>query len=281
MTGQGDQRFGSSSSGWGLHLLSWVGAATPPTGGGPTGSAMSGSVRLAGDDPSSAVGLAHSPSRRLPPPTPLSGFGTPCLGPSPLATWRSGDLLLSPSSPPMRCPGAVPPPRRLARGSVRPRPASSPEEWILRQPSGSLAMPRSEDRLAARLPSFRRRGLGEPPSTPTKTWRSRNLVCRQGRENGESGGGERGGGSAVLSCVMGAENRPLDVLVSVSPGDVRDRRSAAMCGAEAGEEFDLRLARRALGRLAPRHDEVSEPSANLLKTRLVTRGRAAGQVSVR
>jgi hypothetical protein len=29
-----------------------------------------------------------------------------------------------------------------------------------------------------------------------------------------------------------------------------------MCGAEAGEEFDLRLARRALGRLAPRHDEV-------------------------
>jgi hypothetical protein len=185
MTGQGDQRFGSSSSGWGLHLLSWVGAATPPTGGGPTGSAMSGSVRLAGDDPSSAVGLAHSPSRRLPPPTPLSGFGTPCLGPSPLATWRSGDLLLSPSSPPMRCPGAVPPPRRLARGSVRPRPASSPEEWILRQPSGSLAMPRSEDRLAARLPAARDGAVSAGHLPPVQ--RPQVRPDRGERQEGEAG----------------------------------------------------------------------------------------------
>src|SRR6266508_3417413 len=54
-------------------------------------------------------------------------------------------------------------------------------------------MPRSEDLLVARLPSFRRRGLGGPPSIPTKTWRSRNLVCRQGREDGESAGGQREG----------------------------------------------------------------------------------------
>ena len=60
----------------------------------------------------------------------------------------------------------------------------------------------------------------------------------------------------VLSPAMGVENRPLDVFVPVSPGDVCDRRSAAMRAAEAGEKFDLRLARRALGRLAPRHDEV-------------------------
>ncbi len=150
-----------------------------------------------------SASLTH-PSHRLPAPTPPSGFGTPRLGASPLATWRSGDLLLSPSAPPMRCPGAVTPPRRLARGSVRPRPASSPEERILRQPSGSPAMPRSEDRLAARLPSFRRRCLGGPPSIPTKTWRSRNLVYREGRENGESGGGER----ERVGCPRSPDARP-------------------------------------------------------------------------
>jgi hypothetical protein len=51
----------SSRSGWGLHLLSCVGSSPSSDGGGPPGSAMSGSVRLSGDDPSSAVGLAHSP----------------------------------------------------------------------------------------------------------------------------------------------------------------------------------------------------------------------------
>jgi hypothetical protein len=144
-----------------------------------------------------SASLTH-PSSRLPPPTPPSGFGTPRLGPSPLATWRSGDLLLSPSARPMRCPGAVTPPRRLARGSVRPRPASSPEERILRQPSGSLTMPRSEDRLAARLPSFRRRGLGRPPSTPYKDVEEPEpCLSRGARKRGVCGRG-RGRASVAL-----------------------------------------------------------------------------------
>jgi hypothetical protein len=207
----GDRRFDSSSSGWGLHLLSWVGAAPPPT-------------EVAQPDPLCRGGCGFRATTRLllsasfthPPhqlasSTPPSGLGTPCLGPSPLATWRSGDLLLSPSAPPMRCPGAVSPPRRLARGSVRPRPASSPEERILRRCSGSLAMPRSEDRLAARLPSFRKRGLGGPPSIPTKTWRSRNLVYREGRENGESGGGggRRGVGGPRPTCCCWTSRSPV------------------------------------------------------------------------
>jgi hypothetical protein len=119
---------------------------------------MSGSVRLAGDDPSSAVGLAYSPSRRLSPSTPMGGFGTPRLGPSPLASWHSGDHLLSPRAPLMRCPGAVTPPRRLARGSGQPRPASSPEERILRRCSGSLAMP------LVRIP------VGSPPAIVPTAW---------------------------------------------------------------------------------------------------------------
>jgi hypothetical protein len=216
---------------------------------------MSGSVRLAGDDPSSAVGLAHSPLE------PASASDSPqrfrhasprTLAARDLALRRSPAVSERAS---MRCPGAVTPPRRLARGSVRPRPASSPEERILRQPSGSLAMPRPEDRSAARLPSFRRRGLGGPPSIPTKTWRSRNLVCGQGRENGESGGGERESVGGPQSCEGRREpaaGRPRSRLnpaarLPASPGDVRDRRSVAMRDAKAGEELDLFLARRPSG----------------------------------
>jgi hypothetical protein len=158
----GDRRFDSSSSGWGLHLLSWVGAAPPPT-------------EVAQPDPLCRGGCGFRATTRLllsasfthPPhqlasSTPPSGLGTPCLGPSPLATWRSGDLLLSPSAPPMRCPGAVTPSGRLARGPVRPRPASSPEERICAGVTARLRCLRSEDRLAARLPSI-------PTARPRRT----------------------------------------------------------------------------------------------------------------
>lgn len=85
MTGQYDRRFifrapvgdFTSSPGWGV--------APPPTGGGPTGSAMSGSVRLTGADPSSVLASLTHPSHRLRAPPRLSGIGTPRLGPSPLA----------------------------------------------------------------------------------------------------------------------------------------------------------------------------------------------------
>jgi hypothetical protein len=59
----------------------------------------------------------------------------------------------------------------------------------------------------------------------------------------------------ALSRPTGAENRPLDVFVPVSPGDVCDRRSAAIRGAEAGESISASRGE-PLGSLAPRDDEV-------------------------
>jgi hypothetical protein len=65
----------------------------------------------------------------------------------------------------------------FARGSVPASAAHSPGRPIRRQPSGSRAMPRSEDRLAARRPSLATARSGGSPSTRTKarhrrgTWR--------------------------------------------------------------------------------------------------------------
>jgi hypothetical protein len=74
--------------------------------------------------------------------------------PLPLASWRSGDLPASPSAPPLRCPGAVTP--RAFRSRLGPASAAlSPEAADPSPAIGSLAMPRSEDQLAARLPAAR------------------------------------------------------------------------------------------------------------------------------
>jgi hypothetical protein len=51
----------SSSSGWGLHLLSWVGSSPSLRPEVAQPSPQLGSVRLTGADPSSVLGLAHSP----------------------------------------------------------------------------------------------------------------------------------------------------------------------------------------------------------------------------
>lgn len=81
---------------------------------------------------------------------------------------RSGGLPAIPSAPPLRCPGAVTP--RAVRSWLGPglgcslALAADPSPTI-----GSLAMPRSEDRLAARRPvRLRRRGPCGSPSTRTK-----------------------------------------------------------------------------------------------------------------
>jgi hypothetical protein len=66
-----------------------------------------------------------------------------------------GDLPASPSSPHLRCPGAVTPRAAPRAARFQPRPAPSP---VAADPSpaiGLLAMPRSEDQLAARLPAAR------------------------------------------------------------------------------------------------------------------------------
>jgi hypothetical protein len=245
MTGQGDRRFGSSSSGWGLHLLSWVVSSPSSDRRWPNRIRYVGVGATFGRRPVFSYrprSLTLAPAFASDSP---SGFGTPRLARSPLATWRSGDHLLSPSAPLMRCPGAVTPPRRLARGSVRPRPASSPEERILRRCSGSLAMPRSEDRLVARLPSFRRRGLGGPPSIPTKTWRSGKLVCREGRENGESGEGKRGRGVGGPSVVRWASRTGRWTHSFPSRRDRRDRApTSARCCCSGPRSAGCRCPRR-------------------------------------
>jgi hypothetical protein len=75
---------------------------------------------------------------------------------------------------------------RSARGSV---PASAAPSRLVADPSpaiGSLAMPRSEDRLAARWPvRSRRHGAGGSPSTPTK---ARNLAAAWRGEVGRKWG---------------------------------------------------------------------------------------------
>ena len=206
---------------------------------------MSGSVRLSGDDPSSAIGLAHSPSRRLSPPTPRAASARLASHARRLRPGAQAITCCLRARLSMRCPGAVTPPRRLARGSVRPRPASSPEERILRRCSGSLAMPRSEDRLVARLPSFRRRGLGGPPSIPTKTWRSGKLVCREGRENGESGEGKRGRGVGGPSVVRWAWRTGRWTHSFPSRRDRRDRApTSARCCCSGPRSAGCRCPRR-------------------------------------
>jgi hypothetical protein len=83
-----------------------------------------------------------------------------------------------------------------------------PRRWlqILRQPSGSLAMPRSEDQLADRLPPRSRwRGLGGSPSTRTK--------ARNGAEPWrQSAGGNRGvlveGVCALAGVFPGPDTMP-------------------------------------------------------------------------
>jgi hypothetical protein len=256
-TGQGDRRFSSSRSGWGLHLLSWVGSSPSFDRRWPNRIRYVGvgatferrpvfSCRPRSLTPRAGFRL------RLP-----SGFGTPRLGPSPLATWRSGDLLLSPSAPPMRCPGAVTPPRRPARGSVRPRPASSLRSGscsgvrarlrCLGPKTGWQPVCRRSDGAASadHLPLLQRRG------------RAGTLSVERGEKMGSLGvgEGEREGRRWSSTCDGRREpaaGRPRSRLnpaarLPASPGDVRDRRSAAMRGAEGGEELDLRLARRASG----------------------------------
>jgi hypothetical protein len=168
----------------------------------------------------------------------------------------------------MRCPGAVTPSRRLTRGSVRPRPASSPEERIC---AGAAARLRCLGPKTGWQPACRRSdGAASadhlPP--PTKTWRSRNLVCRQGRENGESwGGGEgRERGRRWSSVLRWApKNRPLDVLVLVSrQRDTRPPHLAMFaingrqpCAMRKGERSSISASRReSSGLLAPSQDEV-------------------------
>jgi len=154
---------------------------------------MSGSVRLSGDDPSSAVGLAHSPL------APASASDSPerlwhalsrTLAACDLAPRRSPAVSERAS---MRCPGAVTPPRRPARGSVRPRPASSLRSGSCAGVTGSLAMPRSEDRLGARLPSFRRAASADHLPPPQRRGRAGTLSVGRGEKMGSLGEGRREG----------------------------------------------------------------------------------------
>jgi hypothetical protein len=91
------------------------------------------------------------------------------------------------------------------------------------------------------------------------------LSVERGEKTGSLGEERKGRASGALSRAIGAENRQLDVLVPVyRRRDARPPHPAVFaidgrppCGMrKGGEELDPRLARRALGRLAQRHDEV-------------------------
>jgi len=175
----------TSSPGWG--------AAPPPTGGGPTRIRYVGVGAACGRRPvfsyrPRSLTLAPVSALRLP-----RAASARLASDSPLATWPSGDLLLCPSAPSMRCPGAVTPPRRLARGSVRPRPASSLRSGSCAGVTGSLAMPRSEDRLGARLPSFRRAASADHLPPPQRRGRAGTLSVGRGEKMGSLGEGRREG----------------------------------------------------------------------------------------
>jgi hypothetical protein len=110
----------------GSHLLASVGDVPLPTGGGPTGSTSSASVRLYGRRPSSAARPRSRDPRtglwlRSPRRDRRAAAGDPHR-----ASWRSGDLPASPSAPPLRCPGAVTPRAVPLAARSQPRLAPSP-----------------------------------------------------------------------------------------------------------------------------------------------------------
>jgi len=127
-------------------------------------------------------------------------------------------------------------------------------------------MPRSEDRLAARLRRSDSAASADHLPPLQRRGGAGTLSIERGEKMGSLGEGEREGrgwssmrrapraGRWTSSFPSQSSGTP-----AASPGDVRDRQSAAMCGAEAGEEFDLRLARRALGasRATPRRGLLS------------------------
>jgi hypothetical protein len=131
--------------------------------------------------PSSAVGLAPSPSRWLLDPPPLSAIGTPRLGTLPLATLRSGDLPALSERASHEMPGCGHASRRFAGGSIRPPPAPSPMTADP-APAIGLTCDASVQKTVVEPPAvrFRRHGLGGSPSTCAKARKASERVAREG-----------------------------------------------------------------------------------------------------
>jgi hypothetical protein len=156
---------------------------------GPAGSAWSTSVRLADADPSSV------PRPRSRDPRAVSGSA----GSGEIRSLTRGSLVARVSalrrSPCIserassEVPGCGHASCRSARGSVPASAANSPGRPIRCQPSGSRAMPRSEDQLAARRPSARDGAVpaGHLPPIQRRESRRRRVVVERG-ETGVSGG---------------------------------------------------------------------------------------------
>jgi hypothetical protein len=97
-----------------------------------------------------------------------------------------GDLPASPSSPHLRCPGAVTPRAAPLAAGFQPRPAPSPVAADHSPAIDSLAMPRSEDQLAARRPLARDGAVsaGHLPPVQRRCRRPNRVGPREG-ETGE------------------------------------------------------------------------------------------------
>jgi hypothetical protein len=224
-----------------------VGDVPLPTGGGPTGSASSASVRLYGRRPSSAARpRARDPraslwlrsprrDRRAAPGNPHhSRLGTP------------GDLPASPSAPLLRCPGAVTPCAVPLVARSQPRPAPSP---VAADPSPAigLACDASVRRpLAARLPPrSRRRGLGGSPSTCTK---ARNAAGPWRQAAGRNRGVlARGRGPLLQACLRtpirirrGPRRRSRNALLNPAvPASLASQRQSAVLRKKRAADGDL------------------------------------------
>jgi hypothetical protein len=116
----------------------------------------------------------------------LARIAAPRLVTLPTRIWHSGDLPAFPERASNEVPGCgqrlVPLCSRLGP-SLGPVPRLWPR--ILRQPSGSLAMPRSEDRLAARLPAARDGAVSAGHLPPVQ--RPQVRPDRGERQEGEAG----------------------------------------------------------------------------------------------